>query len=314
MKPSERNKRLHALVTGIRGDGTEPPAAPAPSPAAPAPRVGAGSVGAVREALTRIESERDRLEAELKSGAAVVELDPAEIDPSPYPDRLGHGGEAFAALKASIEAKGQEIPILVRPHPQRAGRYQVVYGHRRLVVLRELGRKVRAVIRDLDDENLLRVQGVENAARADLTWIERAMFARQIELFARHAARQGLEVTKLTMEALAVSAPEVSRFRTVTGVLPAEMIEAIGPAPKAGRPRWAALAGLAQQDPRALARVTARIGQADFADLDSDARFRAAFAAAQGGVAKAEGREPATLYEVRRSGAGLKVAVRDPAF
>ena len=61
------------------------------------------------------------------------------------------------------------------------GRYQVAYGHRRLQAVRLLGRPVRAIIRPLQDIDVVVAQGVENSARQNLSYIERALFALTLE-------------------------------------------------------------------------------------------------------------------------------------
>ncbi|MFP3581837.1 ParB/RepB/Spo0J family partition protein, partial [Arthrobacter sp. SIMBA_036] len=71
--------------------------------------------------------------------------------------------------------------VLLRPHPEAKSRYQVAYGHRRLAATRKLGIKVRAVIRELTDEQLVVSQGQENSARTNLSFIERALFAARLE-------------------------------------------------------------------------------------------------------------------------------------
>ena len=70
----------------------------------------------------------DELEEQLRSGHAVVDLDPSTVDASFVPDRMAYSEEAHRELVQAIKAEGQIVPILVRPHPQQ-GRYQVAYGH-----------------------------------------------------------------------------------------------------------------------------------------------------------------------------------------
>ncbi|MGO4611618.1 ParB/RepB/Spo0J family partition protein, partial [Variovorax sp. 2RAF20] len=72
-------------------------------------------------------------------------------------------------LVEQIREHGQQVPILVRPHPQAKGRYQVAYGHRRLAAAKKLGLSVRAVVRDLTDDQLVVSQGQENSARTNLS-------------------------------------------------------------------------------------------------------------------------------------------------
>lgn len=69
--------------------------------------------------------------------------------------------EQFKELLEAIKERGQDSPVLVRPHPKLDGRYQIVFGLRRVRVARELGRKVRAVVKALDDKTHVIAQGQE---------------------------------------------------------------------------------------------------------------------------------------------------------
>ena len=67
----------------------------------------------------------------------MVELEPSLIDASFVRDRLEEDPKEFAELLEAIRDRGQDTPILVRPHPQIQGRYMVVFGHRRLEAARQ---------------------------------------------------------------------------------------------------------------------------------------------------------------------------------
>lgn len=230
-----------------------------PSPAMARPRTQAGAVKSMGLALGSIESENERLRALLATGAQVVEIDPEFIAEAPVRDRFEAADPAaFEALKASIAAHGQEVPILVRPV---GARFQVAYGHRRLAACRDLGLKVRAVVRPLTDLELVLAQGLENSARHDLTWIERACFARALEA-------AGYE-RSVIQEALSTDKTELSRMISTANAVPDDVLRAIGPAPKTGRPRWMAFAAAL---PERLPAVRATMAGEDFAGLDSDAR------------------------------------------
>src|SRR3954470_17986990 len=110
----------------------------------PRPLVRSGAVGAMGRSLGRIAHAAEEARAMVAAGDRVVELDPALIDPSFVSDRLATLPEDHANLVALIRERGQQVPILVRPHPERPGRYQVAYGHRRLRAAADLGRPVRA--------------------------------------------------------------------------------------------------------------------------------------------------------------------------
>lgn len=225
-----------------------------------------GSLKAMGLSLKNLSDEADEaraLRAQLATGARVIELDPNLVDPSFVRDRLAEPeGEAFEVFKASLAADGQQVPILVRPAPNGEGRYQAAYGHRRLAALRELGRPVKAIVRELTDEQLIVAQGKENSDRRDLSFIERALFAARLE-------DRGFSRAALTA-ALSLQKGNLSTMISVARSIPEALIVAIGPAPKVGRPRWEQLAALIVNDARKW-----RVAIADpaFVTADSDARF-----------------------------------------
>src|SRR4051794_21508381 len=236
------------------------------------PRVSSGSVRSLKDPFSEVEKENEELRERLASGAVILEIDPSLIDPSPLSDRFRDSDDSsFEALKQSIAQRGQEVPILVREHPEAKGRYQSAYGHRRVRATRELGISVKAILRSLTDEALVVAQGLENAPREDLSFIERASFAMHIE-DAGHSR-------SVVQDALSVDRAEASKLLAVARSVPAEVIQAIGKAPKVGRGRWQSFAELIK-DSAALKRVRAAIAEPKFAERETDARFLAAFSAA----------------------------------
>jgi ParB family chromosome partitioning protein len=148
MTKASRNKSIIANFGALNVSVSE--AAPGLA-AVPAPRVNAGVIGATQRSIAEIREERDRLQAQLASGAG-IDIDPKLIDPSPFPDRLPDDGtKEFEAFKNLFEEEGQKVPIQVRRHPNMDGRYQVVYGHRRWRAALEIRRPVKAIVVDLDE-------------------------------------------------------------------------------------------------------------------------------------------------------------------
>lgn len=226
-------------------------AAPLAAPS-PAPRLTKGAIGAVSQSI-----------ADLRT-RALTEVPADLIDNAGLTDRLDQDEAGIAALMDSIRDYGQQVPVLLRHSPNHEGRYEVVYGRRRVAALRRLGLTVRAMIRDLNDRDLIVAQGQENAARKDLTFIEKANFARQM-------VAAGFD-RKIICDALHIDKTVISRMLSVTEAVPPEVIRAIGAAPSIGRDRWMALAGRIGRRPSAEV--------AGLADGDSsDARFEAVFAA-----------------------------------
>jgi ParB family transcriptional regulator, chromosome partitioning protein len=225
-----------------------------------------GSLKAMGLTLKSLSDEADEaraLKAQLATGAQVVDLDPHLVDPSFVRDRLAEPeGEAFELFKASLAAEGQQVPILVRPAPNNEGRYQAAYGHRRLAALRALRQPVKAVVRDLTDEQLIVAQGKENSDRRDLSFIERALFAARLE-------DRGFSRAAITA-ALSLQKGNLSTMISVARSIPEPLIVAIGPAPKVGRPRWEQLATLIVNDGR---KWRLAIADPDFVTAESDSRF-----------------------------------------
>ena len=248
-------------------DGLNPPA-----PKTRSGRVGAGVIGATQRSMTELREERDRLHQALSEGRSVVTLDPGMIDPSPLADRLPDDDETgYEALKHSLRTAGQKVPVVVRPHPEAPARYQIVYGHRRVQALRELGHRVDAQVVGYSDRDLIIAQGIENSTRQDLSWIERALFAARM-------ADKGLKPRDVKA-ALGVDDAQLSKFRTVTKAVPGDVIEAIGRAPGIGRPRWLELAEAMNEQARRET-VERALMDASAAGLASDDRFTAALRAA----------------------------------
>ena len=242
---------------------------PAPEPR----RVSAGAVRAMQSTFSDIERENEELRSRLEGGSHFADIAPELIDPSPFADRFEQADDpAFDALKLSIGEHGQEIPVLLRPHPGEPGRYQTAYGHRRIRAARHLGRPVKSLVRILSDDELVLAQGVENSAREDLSFIERAVFALKLE--------QGGRSRTVIQQALAVDKAEASKLIGVAKAVPREIIRAIGKAPKVGRPRWLEFVE-ALKDDAARMRAIAAIGADNFSRSDSDERFARALAATQ---------------------------------
>jgi len=271
-------------------------------------RVAAGSVRAMGLELHRLTEQADEAQAlrqRIENGSIVAELDPEMLEPSFISDRLAPIDDPqYRQLVESIRRDGQTLPILVRPHPDRTSIYQIAYGHRRWHAARELAVKVRAIIQTLTDTELVIAQGKENAERRNLSFIERALFAANLDA-------GGFDRATINA-ALAVHTTELSRLLTVATAIPSAIITLIGPAPKAGRTRWIELVEhLQTNDAQQLAIKT--LDAPSLKRLGTDARFdtlletlrKAASGPEQTQViANARG-EP--VVKITRSRRGLKV-------
>lgn len=236
-----------------------------PRRTADTPKAPRGAVGALQSSLTKLQEN------------AVQEIDPRLIDDAGVEDRLGQDNAAAKSLKESLRTYGQQVPVLLRPHPERQGRYEIVYGRRRLKALKELEQPVKAMIRQLDDHDLVMAQGQENTARQELSFIEKASFAAQLD--AMDYERQTIA------DALSIDMPMVSRLLKVGHAFPMPFLRRIGSAPSVGRDRWMDLARK-MEDPEVHARVTACAHEITFYKKPSDDRFDAVMAATAAPVPK----------------------------
>jgi ParB family chromosome partitioning protein len=250
------------LLTGLLGDelpagNSADLAAPEAEKVAP-PHLGVmgtrGAIGAVTRSIEQLKAH------------SIVEIPPELIEASFIADRLESTPESHRALVESIKEHGQQVPVLVRPHPHKEGRYQIAYGRRRLKAIAELGGRVRAVVKQLTDQQLVVAQGQENSARTDLSFIERALFAARLE--------EGGYDRETIMAALSVDKTGLSRLISSAVKIPRDIIEAIGAAPRAGRDRWIELATRLEST-TAIAAARHLIESDGFAHKDSDERFNA---------------------------------------
>lgn len=229
-----------------------PPPAPAGETVAPSRFPNTGAMSGVKSTL------RDM------SSNAVREIDPALIEDSGPSDRLAFGPETVADLAESIRQHGQQVPIMVRPLHERPGRYQIVYGRRRLAALRHLGQPARAMVRSLDDRQAILAQGQENSLRLDPSFIEKALFVSMLS--------DGGHAQDVILDALAIDKPMLSRMQKVARVLPLGLVQAIGPAHGIGRRRWEELADALRDSEFDLSEMTdALLPQLE--GLGSDERF-----------------------------------------
>lgn len=206
----------------------------------------------------------------------ISEVDPALIDTGGrLEDRLQID---VTDLKASVERNGQRVPILLRP--AEGGRYSLIYGRRRLEACRQLGKPVRAIITELEDDQALKDQLLENQARRDLSFIERALVASAL-LEGDHLA-EGERSNKGVAEVLNLTEAGVSQMLSVVRTVGDDLIRVIGAAPGIGRPRWEELKrALAEGAERAPLLEAAASAQGETVGETSDQAFLAALAATQ---------------------------------
>ena len=116
-------------------------------------------------------------------GAVYREIDPALIEPNPRQPRQVFDEEALAELVHSIREFGLMQPIVVRAVDGAPGgpRYQLVMGERRWRAAQSAGMTaIPAIVRETDEDNLLRDALLENIHRVQLNPLEEAAAYQQL--------------------------------------------------------------------------------------------------------------------------------------
>ena len=218
-------------------------------------------------AAEKLSKERAEREQERTEGLLLLRLDPESIGLTEFANRhelsLMASDEKLQSLKATIKANGQDTPVRVRPAVAgSATPYELVEGHRRHAVIRELNRETPGGIQILarldakavEAKDLVLKMYRENAEREDLSAFETGtMFAQWIS--------GGICKTQRELAGLVgLKENTVSQYLTIAG-LPVEIAAAFGDV-RTISVRWAAaLAGAYKEHPAemlALARKLAK--------------------------------------------------------
>ena len=192
-----------------------------PDSDAPAPAMAAVEVAANAEGLITV------------PGARLMHLDPDDIVPNAAQPRSVFDPDDLAELVHSIREFGVLQPIVVRPHPDLPGKYELVMGERRLRATKAAGLDaIPAVVKDTADEAMLRDALLENLHRSQLNPLEEASAYQQLladfgitqeEL----ASRIGRSRPQISNTLRLLKLPEPVQLRVAAGVLSAGHARAI---------------------------------------------------------------------------------------
>ncbi len=128
--------------------------------------------------------------------ADILQIPLDQLIPNPQQPRKIFSNEEMQDLVRSIREKGILQPVLVRRNGQQ---YELIAGERRWRAAREAGlAALPALVKDLNDEQMLEVALIENTQRADLNPIERAQAYR--ELMLRFQLTQDQAANRLGLE------------------------------------------------------------------------------------------------------------------
>ncbi|PZQ89001.1 MAG: chromosome partitioning protein ParB [Leifsonia xyli] len=161
-------------------------------------------------------------------GARLASLSPHDIVPNPQQPRSEFRQEELDELIVSVREFGVLQPIVVRPRAGAAAgepQYELIMGERRLRASKAAGLEtIPAVVRNTDDDAMLRDALLENLHRAELNPLEEASAYKQLlEDFGitqeQLAERIGRSRPKITNTLRLLRLPEPIQRKVAAGVL-----------------------------------------------------------------------------------------------
>jgi ParB family chromosome partitioning protein len=103
------------------------------------------------------------------------------VAPNPRNPRRHFGDAELTDLAQSIREHGVVQPVVVRPAPGEAGRYEIIAGERRWRAAQRAGlAEIPVIVRDVNDRTALELAIIENVQRTDLNPIEEALGYQQL--------------------------------------------------------------------------------------------------------------------------------------
>jgi ParB family chromosome partitioning protein len=147
------------------------------------------------------------------------------LDPNPFQPRMNFDEDTLRDLAESIRTQGVLQPILVRPHPTVAARYQIIAGERRWRAAGISGlHEIPVVCRELTDVESAAAALIENLQRENLNPIEEAEgYQRLIQNFGLTHEALGTAVSKSRAHVgnivRLLTLPEAVRDEVRTGAL-----------------------------------------------------------------------------------------------
>jgi len=125
--------------------------------------------------------ESQGVDATIATEDTVRDLTVEKIVANPFQPRHVFDEDALQDLAASIKENGVLQPVIVRHNPKNNSQYELLAGERRWRASQLAGLKtVPAIVRKLDDDQMLQAAILENLQREDLTPLEEAQAYRDM--------------------------------------------------------------------------------------------------------------------------------------
>ena len=171
------------------------------------------------EALQEVNLSDEKLNQKLTANG-VYEIDPKEIENWGYHDRPESELGDVSGLAQEFHQIGQQQPCIVRIHPIKPERYELIIGERRWRAAIKAKLPLKVIITEYDDNTAALAQAAENDNRVNLSDYAKGMsFSKLIE--------QGIVKQKDLVEKLGKSKQYISALLSFNKIPPV-IIDAIG--------------------------------------------------------------------------------------
>ncbi len=132
-------------------------------------RLGRGLAALIGEMDRPAQLERPAVAAD---GKVPIEF----LSPNPRNPRRQFGDADLTDLAQSVREHGVVQPVVARPSPTEAGRYEIIAGERRWRAAQRAGlTEIPIILRDVSDRTALELAIIENVQRTDLNAVEEAL-------------------------------------------------------------------------------------------------------------------------------------------
>lgn len=168
------------------------------------------------------EEDNDKIQAPSPNNAvdSIIDLPTNQIINWEYHDRPENELGDIEALAKDFKEIGQQQPCIVRPHPIKNGKYELIIGERRWRAAKTAGVNLKVIIRDYSDAESALAQATENEQRKNLSEYAKGIyFSRLID--------NGILKQKDLIEKLGKSKQYISAMLSFSKI-PIEIVNAIG--------------------------------------------------------------------------------------
>ena len=167
--------------------------------------------------ITNTAEKKHYINNDINNDEIIKEIDPLDCINWKYADRQNFEMGDLHELASNISNNGQVQPIIVR---ETSGKYEVIAGERRWRACSIINKKVKAVIKNITDEDAFMLQAAENIKQELSHYSQSISYNRIIN---------EEKVSQRTLaKKLGISKSSLSNFQLLFATIPTQLWDAVG--------------------------------------------------------------------------------------